>query len=250
MPIAERKIDIPVALPGENPASDPRASIGHNQPPPEVLIPIEFKEALLAQRPDFLQRMTDAIAAVGRVDIQDDETLGKAGDLKRILVASEGHVDKTHDYVKRPHLDICKLIDAEKGKLIDKIGPALDTLNGLMDAFAAQRLADVIAEEAKAKEARKVEVKEARAAGVPAPPPVVRTRSRHPVKVRSDAGSTVVAATVWQSRVEDYAEAFTAVSTDPRVREAIDAAIARQVKAGTRTIAGVEIWEAAQANTR
>ena len=50
---------------GENPASDPRG-IGDNRPPVEEQIAMEFREALLGERPDFMVRMTGAIEAVIR----------------------------------------------------------------------------------------------------------------------------------------------------------------------------------------
>ena len=52
MPIAQTKPvfdDVP-EWPSQGPA--PR---DHNRPPPEELIPLEFREALLSDRPDFLQ---------------------------------------------------------------------------------------------------------------------------------------------------------------------------------------------------
>lgn len=68
--------------------------------------------------------------------------------------------------------------------------------------------------------------------------------------VRSDAGASVSGRTVWNSHVEDYAKAFKAVKGDAKVREAIDAAIQRRVKAGDREIQGVKIWDTIQAVAR
>lgn len=68
--------------------------------------------------------------------------------------------------------------------------------------------------------------------------------------VRSDTGSTISGRTVWQSQVEDYAKAMKAVKSDPKVREAIDAAVQRLVKAGQREIPGTRIWSTTQAVAR
>ena len=68
--------------------------------------------------------------------------------------------------------------------------------------------------------------------------------------LRSDEGATVSGKQDWMSKVEDYEVAFMSVSDDEKVREAIDKAIQRRVKAGTRKIEGVRIWPVAKANFR
>jgi predicted nucleic acid-binding protein len=94
-----------------------------------------------------------------------------------------------------------------------------------------------------AEAAREAEEAMAAAALAPAAP----TRSE---PVRSDAGATVSGKQEWRSEVEDYAKAFRAVKDDAKVREAIDAAAARLVRAGKREIPGVRIWPVAKANFR
>ena len=37
---------------------------GHNRPPLEETIPAEFREVLLAERPDFLQKLDDLLRAI------------------------------------------------------------------------------------------------------------------------------------------------------------------------------------------
>ncbi|QZP06836.1 hypothetical protein [Caenibius sp. WL] len=73
-----------------------------------------------------------------------------------------------------------------------------------------------------------------------------------PEPVRSDAGAVVSGKKEWKSEVTDYETAFIAadLANDENVRDAIDKAIARRVRAGTREIAGCRIWPVAKANFR
>lgn len=274
---------------GENPASNPRATIGDNMPPIEEQIAMEFREALLSDRPDFLVRMDSAIAAVGRAAVDDDETLGKAGDLDKILRACEGHISEQHKAVKEPYLVRGRACDAEKNRLVDKITPARMALRDKMNAFMAAREAKRRAEEARqaaeqraAAEAAARAEREARAAEEAAARAVAEAASAEDraaaeahaaaaareaeqkmaeaalaaapaaraEPIRSDAGATVSGRKVWQSEVVDYQLAFMAVEDNPKVREAIDKAVSQLVKAGKRKIDGVKVWEAISAVAR
>lgn len=268
---------------------NPRAVMGANEPPIEEQIAMEFREALLSERPDFMVRMEGAVAAVDRAEVVDDETLGKAGDLAKILRACEAYVAEVHKAVKEPHLARSRACDAEKNALTGKITVARSRLADVMNAFMAKREAERRAEEmrraaearaaaeaaAKAeREAREAELaaqramaeaaneaeREAAAARAAeaqreaeqrmadaalAAAPVGRAEP-----VRSDTGSTISGRTVWQSEVENYKQAFAAVSDDTKVREAVDAAVSRLVRAGKREIKGVRIWSTTQAVAR
>ncbi len=268
---------------------NPRAVMGANEPPIEEQIAMEFREALLSERPDFLVRMESAVEAVGRAEVVDDETLGKAGDLAKILRACEAYVAEVHKAVKEPHLARSRACDAEKNALTGKITVARSRLADVMNAFMAKREAERRAEEmrraaearaaaeaaAKAeREAREAELAAQRAmaeAANEAEREAAAARAAEAQReaeqrmadaalaaapvgkaepVRSDTGSTISGRTVWQSQVEDYAKAMKAVKSDPKVREAIDAAVQRLVKAGQREIPGTRIWSTTQAVAR
>jgi rRNA maturation endonuclease Nob1 len=68
--------------------------------------------------------------------------------------------------------------------------------------------------------------------------------------VRSDEGALVSSKQEWRSEVTDYTLAFMACEDNPKVREAIDKAIAGLVRAGKRQIDGCKIWPVAKANFR
>lgn len=268
---------------------NPRAVMGANEPPIEEQIAMEFREALLSERPDFMVRMESAVEAVGRAEVVDDETLGKAGDLAKILRACESYVAEVHKAVKEPHLARSRACDAEKNALTSKITVARSRLADVMNAFMAKREAERRAEEmrraaearaaaeaaAKAeREAREAELAAQRAmaeAANEAEREAAAARAAEAQReaeqrmadaalaaapvgkaepVRSDTGSTISGRTVWQSQVEDYAKAMKAVKSDPKVREAIDAAVQRLVKAGQREIPGTRIWSTTQAVAR
>ena len=131
-----------------------------------------------------------------------------------------------------------------------------------MDDFAADQLRKRRAEEARQQAIRDEALAEerrlaaeAKAAGVkhvpvtPAPPPPELFVRSEPL--RTD-GATVSMGTEWDSQVEDYAKAFKKVKDDAKVREAIDAAIKKIVKAtkGQVAIPGVRQFERAKVSAR
>lgn len=265
------------------------AHIGHNKPPLEDLIPEEFRAELLRERPDFLTRFENAIGAADRAVAEDDESLGRCGDLVKLYRACGNHIDATHKAVKEPHLIAGRLVDAEKNALNEQLSAAKRKVEGIANTFVAKREAEVRAERERiaaeeraaaeraaaaereriraeqeaaeaaasaataeernaaidraAEAARIAEEAQAQAALAPAAP----ARSE---PVRSDAGATVSGKQEWKSEVTDYQLAFIAVEDNEKVREAIDKAVAAQVRAGKRAIDGVRIWPVAKANFR
>lgn len=250
------------------PAPPPQAAgsvPGHNKPPLEDDVRAQFRENLLSERADFLTRVSALEAASGRVKVDSEDTLGKAGDLVRFIRAAQKHVDAVHVETKAPYLAAGRVCDAEKNDLTARLEAARRKAAGPMDAYVAQREAERRAEQARleqqqreqaeAARARQAEIEAAAKAGEPEPEadlapiaePVVIPKKQ---PVRSDLGTSVGAKQVWRSKVEDYAKAWREVKSDPKVIEAIDAAVQRQVKAGKRELKGVTIWPESQAVAR
>lgn len=288
MPIAQPKpIFDDVA---EWPANaNPRAVTGHNKPPLEELIPAEFKAALLADRPDFLAKFDSLIDAADRAVATDDETLGRCGDLVKAYRACSAHIDATHKTVKEPYLQGGRLVDQEKNALAGRLAIAKTKVETIGNAFVAEREAKeraereriaaeqraaaeraaqaerdrLAAEREAARAAREaandderqaaaerarlaaIEAEEAMAAAALAP--VVQDKAE---PVRSDAGAVVSGKVEYACEVEDYTKALRHVRSDPKVKEAIDAAIKRLVRAGQRELTGVKIWPVAKASFR
>lgn len=284
------------AWPGEAP-DNPRAVIGGNLPPLEERIPLEFKAALLAERPDFLTLVDNAIGkvdpdpevpadfgAVSRVVVTNDEQLGKAGNLVKIIRAAIQHVEGVHVAVKAPYLLGGRLVDAEKNALFGRLSAAKVKVEGIANVYLAKKAADEKAErdrietqqreaaaaaaaaeakriaaaqeaaraieEAETKEERDIAIEQAakaseEAAEAVAAAALAPAAAKPTGLVRSDEGAAVSATTDWDCRVDDYLKAFKAVGKDdPKVREAIDAAAKRKVKAtkGVSEIPGVTKW--------
>src|SRR5690606_38859674 len=112
--------DVP-AWPDPQPAP---VHMGHNKPPLEEIIPQEFRTELLRERPEFLLRMDELVEAADRAHAEDEDSLGRCGDLVNSYRAAIKHIDLTHKAVKQPHLDAGRLVDAEKNALVDRINDA------------------------------------------------------------------------------------------------------------------------------
>lgn len=251
------------------PAAPPQAAgsvPGHNKPPLEDDVLAQFRENLLAEQPGFDKRVADLEAGASRVAVNSDETLSKAGDVVRFIRAAQKHVDQVHRTTKEPYLTAGRVCDAEKNRYIERLEAAKRTAEQPMNAYVAQKEAERRAEEARIRQQqieqaeaarkRQAEIEAAAKAGEPEPEAAPLQAVAEPVviptkqPVRSDLGTAVSARQVWKCRVEDYTKAFHQVKTDPKVQEAIDAAIARQVRAGKRELKGVVIWPESQAVSR
>ena len=251
-----------------SPASDlnPRAQIGGNRPPVDEMAREDFDKELLRDKPHFLEKLTDLEGSADRVDITDDVTLGRAGDLINSLRDCQKHVDATHKSVKAPYLAAGRAVDEKKNGLSERINTARGKVQRLGDAFVAKHEAEaraarerIAAEErrqaaeAAAAQALRDEAAEKNDAESMAEVPVVAAPPPAPSKhepVRSDSGSTVSGKKVWKSEVTDYAAAFAEVADNPKVQAAIDTAVAAMVRAGKRKMNGVRIWETAQMSAR
>jgi len=279
--------DVP-AWPGKEP-QPAQAVIGHNKPPLSEIIPVEFRAGLQEKHPTFIKTLDNAVAAAARAKAEDDETLGKCGDLVVLYRRLISHVEATHKVLKAPHLEAGRLVDAEKNALITRLEDAKRTVEAKGNAFVAKRNARIEAEEAaRAAEARaaadraalaeqaakdverrtqealqaaethedreiiaeqgEAAQEEAQAAMEDAALAAGPVRKAEPV--RSDAGAAVSGKRVYQSAIDDYALAFKEVSDDPKVREAIEKAVQRLVKAGKRELLGCRIWPVSKANFR
>lgn len=246
-------------------AKPAEAAIGHNKPPVEDDVRAQFREKLLDERPTFLQRVEEIDDASNRVEVKDDETLGKAGDLVKMIRAAVKHVDETHRAVKAPYLAAGRTCDSEKNTLVDRLDAAKRRAERPMNDYVSRKEAERRAEEARIREeqrrqaeeaakrqaeieaAAKAGDEEALAAAAPVAEPVAAPVAE---PVRSDTGTAVSGRTTWNARVEDYEVAFMQVSDDDRVREAIDKAVAARVRAGTRKMEGVAIWPTTSAVSR
>jgi hypothetical protein len=252
---------------------------GHNRPPLEETIPAEFRETLLADRPDFLAKLDDLLGrdgvdeeneenaevakgAVNRAYCTDDASLAKCASLVNTLRLCEKHVDATHTAVKAPYLLGGRLVDGQKNALVQRIITGRQIVEGLQQSYARERQRIANEERAKAEaERQRIEAERRRLEELarenniePAALPPLPEPEPEPVKaapIRSDDGATVSTSVILVPIVVDYAKAFKSVRHDAKVKEAIDAATARLAKATKATeLPGVEFREEIKVNNR
>ena len=251
------------ALPGENPVS---AGIGHNNPPPEEQVKIDFRERMLEKHPTYEQRIADLAAAAERAEVDSADKAALAGDVVKSINAMIGAVNDTHKDVKQPYLEAGRVADGEKNRLLGPLTEAKNTIQRKQTEFlrAEEARREAARREAQARAQREAEAAaeaerkrlEAEGAGdvealaeveVVAAPAVV---AKAPEPIRSaDTGTVVSGRKEWQCQVEDYEVAVISMIDDPKVREAIDACAKRRVRAGIHAIEGVRIWQAVVART-
>jgi hypothetical protein len=243
----------------------PLATVGHNKPPLEEVVRAEFRDELLRDHADFMVRFEDVVDCADRVQVTNEDELGRAGDLVKLCRDIGKHVDATHKAVKDHYLNGGRVADAEKNALAERLSGAKRKFENVMNEFVAKREAEQRAarlaeeaeqrrqaQEAAAAEALRQEAADANDAEAMAAVPVIAAPAAavRSEPVRSDAGATVSGKQVWNSQVTDYVAAFAEVSDNPKVREAIDKAIAGLVRAGKRELPGCRIWPTTQANVR
>lgn len=233
------------------------AAIGHNRPPPEEAIPAEFRAALIEEKPEFFTILDNYLGTtdpetgeyvdgvVDRAECTDNDTLGRCGEVIKILRKASQMIGDVHKRVKEPFLTSGRLCDAEKNALAARIEAGRAKVEGKMNAYAAeQRRIEQERRRKEEEERRRLEelAKENDLAEALPPPPPPAPKAE---PVRSDGGATVSTTVEHIAIVEDYAKAFRKVKDDARVRDAIDAAIQRLVKGarGNITIPGVRIDE-------
>lgn len=224
-----------------------------NQPPLEERVLMEFVEQL--DKEGLTARIAELTASAGRVpaSIDDDCTAGKVGDLIRQASAARKRIEELREVHNRPLLNAQRSLKGRMDGMLADLDTAIRGVRGRLDAYVAeqerkrreaQRIAD---EQARAaREAAETAAREAEAAGKPAPavspPTIIPAEIEKPI-VRGDQGAAISTRTVWKSEVEDYKKAFAHVATNANVREAIDKAVAALVRAGTRELKGVRIFE-------
>lgn len=193
----------------------PPAPRDHNKPPIEDLIPIQFREALLADHPDFLQKLDDLLGtdeaegSVHRAFCSDDASLAKCASLVNTLRACEKHVDAVHQAEKAPHLLAGRLVDGQKNALVQRITAGRQKVEALQQNYVRERQREAAEQRAKEDAERRRLEELARENNLEAAlPPPPEPEARRAAPVRSDDGATVSTTTEQVTRVTDYAKAF------------------------------------------
>ena len=246
--------DVPAWPEPQQAAPAPR---DHNRPPPEEVIPQEFREALLAEKPDF-ETVLDRYLGVGdpnsedyvqgavdRAVATDDQTFGLCGEVVKNLRKAEQHVSNTHKAVKQPYLDAGRLVDAEKNALVGRILNGRAKVEQVMNDYATKKRAEEQKAAREAEEKRRKLEELARENGVEDVLPAAAPVQAKSGPVRSDGGATVSTVVNHVGVIEDWGKAYRKVKDDAGVKEAINKAIQRLVKGakGNISLPGVRIEE-------
>lgn len=232
-------------------AINPRAVIGDNEPP--------LSERLAIDHAALVKEATEAAALVPETirAIETDEEAAiytdTAADIKKVIVAA----DASFEIEKKPWREGAKAVD-DFFAFRKTLEAAVKRLTGALDNRAnlllAQRRKAEAAEAERARVAAVAETerlrKEAEAFDED-PPPVVAAAWVPPVPVKDVArvvstatGNKASASVKWTHRVTDPEKV-------PRQYLMVnDDAIKAAIKGGTRTIAGVEIYETAKTSIR
>ena len=234
---------------------------GHNHPPLDLEARASFDEAL-DQRDGFRDRMAALIGASDRAVATDEESAGRCGELVKQIRAAAKVIEGAHETAKAPYLAAGRAVDSAKNDAIGPLNAAKAKVEAKQTQFVREENARREAEARRAREAEEArrraewerqqeEAAATRAVEAPAPPPVpVAVIEPERQIIRGDYGAAVSAQKTWLSQVEDYEVAFIAVANNEKVREAIDKAIANQVRGGVREIAGVRIWSDVKVSNR
>lgn len=239
-------------------AADPRLAIGGNNPPD---VTEQTQVELNERHADILKRAADVLAGVERAptEIKDDETAGKVADLIRMIGSVTKAGEAAHKIAKAPHLEAGRAVDGWLKKMSEPLVAAKVRLQRPLDAFLrAKADAERRRREEEAKALEEAAAREAAAMQTPAQmDAAIATEERaaeakeaahakpaEMARTRGDYGGIATLRTTWKHEVTDVAQV-------PREYLMVnDAAIKAAVKAGTRTIPGVRIFQDQSAMVR
>lgn len=249
-------------FPEVQPWPTPIAPVGHNRPPLDEEARATFREELLKDKPDFLVKIDDFERQVGRVLVDDDDSLGRAAEFIASLRDADKHVTAAHKTAKEPYLGAGRAVDAEKNTLIERLDKMKRAVTDRSNRYIADReareraeqlqreaLARKQQEEADAAEALRQEAADSNDAEAIAAVPVIAApviAATRVEPVRSASGVVASAKTVTTAEVTDFDVAYREVRDNPKVQEAITKAIQGLVRAGKRDIPGVRITQGRQ----
>lgn len=265
-----------------------RAVIGGNRPPVAIEARAEFDD-LINQNEGLLKKIDDLSGASERATCTSEETFSRCSMTVNQIRQATKLVEAAHVSAKAPYLEGGRVVDAAKNELCSMLTAARSAIEAKQQAYLREqkrrddeRRAKIEAEERRVQEenlriqrehaeavrkaAAEAEqaIRESELQGKPiaefiAPEPVpepiyiappTQPREIERGMIRNTDGTTASSKLVWKSEVQDYAKAFITVQSNPKVKEAIDAAIASVVKAGMHQIEGVRTWQDVAVNNR
>lgn len=252
--------------PGQK-AAPAQAGVGHNRPPLDEQVVIDFEEAIREE--GLAKRVDDLIASAGRAgECDSEEKAEKFGDLIRKGGVAVKAIEAEREKLNRPLLNAQRALKGRADGYTTRLATAMNGARAKLNAYMIEQ--DRIAEEKRkraAEEARKAaEAEQARiqaeldaqaAAGegdtefaevapiVEITPAVVEA----PV-VRTDEGTHVGLKTTWDHEIESVRKLPDSILKHEKVIEALNKVIGQMVRSGTREIRGVRIFPTKSVSVR
>lgn len=236
-------------------AADKTLGQGSNQPPLEERLLMEFEEELVAQ--GITARVAELLESAERcpVTIEDEATAGKVGDLCRLARDVEKRINDARERHNRPLLNAQRGLKGKADGVIAPLVRAVSDIRSRLNAYVQRKEAEAAAErrriedeQRKAREAMEqagVDEKLIETVTTPQPAP-----QRGPI-ARGDLGGSVSARSVWKFEIEvPIAKLPKSILETVQVREAVEQVIRAHVRAGTRELKGVRIYEEKEATVR
>ncbi|MEA3537642.1 MAG: hypothetical protein U9R73_00765 [Pseudomonadota bacterium] len=252
--------------PGQK-AEPAQAGMGHNKPPLEEQVVIDFDEAIRTE--GLAKRVDDLIASAGRAGECDSaEKAEKFGDLIRKGGVAAKAIEAEREKLNRPLLTAQRALKGKSDGYISRLDAAMKGARAKLNAYMVEQ--DRIAQEkrrlaeeqarkaAEAEQARiQAELDAQAAAGegdtefaevaplVEITPAVVEA----PV-IRTDEGTHVGLTAKWDHEIESVRKLPDSILKHEKVIEALNKVIGQQVRSGTRQIKGVRIFQTKSVSVR
>jgi hypothetical protein len=240
---------------------DRTAGIGHNRMPIDEQAIHDFHDALRGiPDVDIRAKIAELRESAERAFAVDDDSAGRCAELIRQMTAVEKAVEDCRKDIKAPYFEAGNRIDdAAKGMLQPLVQPK-ERVVELHATYMRKKAAKAEARRNKIEENRQAERERAKKAAdaerelaakenrppdhdilvapmaIPAAPAVKGT-----TKVRSNMGSVSIARPKKVGVIVNWAKAYKAVESVPKVQDAIQAAVNALITAGQTKIPGVEL---------
>ena len=118
---------------------DAPPSVGHNNPPPDQQVVIDFNERLFGEDPELRIKLDELLGACERVEVTNDDELARAGDLDVSLRHVEKRVIEAHKDAKEPYLTATRAVDTAKREFIERIVEGRQTVKARSSKFLNER---------------------------------------------------------------------------------------------------------------
>lgn len=230
------------------PQAGPGAPIGHNRPPIQEAVVIDFNEGLdntegLRARIAGLLKRGDGVVA----KCENAEQAGRYADGAKQISAVLKVIEAEREKHNRPMIEARDALNGAANALKNGLTAVDQKLRTAINAFQQEQRKLELEEQRKADElARQApEAAQAEAAANPeAPQPVIQVAAA-PVQrteIRGDFGAKAGTTTKWKAQVVKVRQLPDRILNNAKVIEAIEKVLNAEVRGGTREIKGARIW--------